>query len=428
MKKVLLPRRRALILSGGALAAPMIASGVARAADDWPNKPVKYIVVFPAGGPTDTLSRIVCRELEKLTNQQFIIENRSGSGGVVGAETIARSAPDGYTIGLYTIAAHAIAPTLYAKLPFDAGKDFTGIAILWEVPNMLMTRLDFPANTVPELIALLKANPGKYSFASSGAGTSPQITGELFKSMAGVNILHVPYRGSAPAHQDILAGQVDMMFDNIPGPLGLMKGGKVKTFAVTSQGAPSGGARHADHGRVPAGLRDHLVGRHLRPGRPAAGDGRAALGPAQAGAGERGRQGGVRQAGRPAALAQPRRHGGLSRRQREAAGAGHQGIGREGGVIHRWERGPLARLRAFTCALDHDARARGPRSQDYLKRGMTSWQSSRSASSTWACGIRLPGLSSARMPLRPSSPRSCSSRSMTRPGVPTIMRSRSTSS
>ena len=235
MTRFILPRRRALILSGGALAAPMIASAVARAADDWPNKPVRYIVVFPAGGPTDTLSRIVCRELELMTNQQFIIENKSGSGGVVGAEMIARAAPDGYTIGLYTIAAHAIAPTLYTKLPFDAAADFTGIAILWEVPNMLMTRIDFPANTVPELIALLKANPGKYSFASSGAGTSPQITGELFKSMAGVNILHVPYRGSAPAHQDILAGQVDMMFDNIPGPLGLMKGGKVKAFAVTSK-------------------------------------------------------------------------------------------------------------------------------------------------------------------------------------------------
>ena len=230
----LIARRRALILSGGALAAPMIASGVARAQNDWPNKAVRYIVPFPAGGPTDTLSRIVCHDLQEQTGQQFVIENKSGSGGVVGAEALARSAPDGYTIGLYTIAAHAIAPTLYKKLPFDAGKDFTGIAILWEVPNFLMTRLDFPANTVPELIALLKANPGKYSFASSGAGTSPQITGELFKSMAGVNILHVPYRGSAPAHQDILAGQVDMMFDNLPGPLGLMKGGKVKGFAVTS--------------------------------------------------------------------------------------------------------------------------------------------------------------------------------------------------
>ncbi|NDH62575.1 MAG: tripartite tricarboxylate transporter substrate binding protein [Alphaproteobacteria bacterium] len=234
MIKLILPRRRALALAGGTLAAPMIASGIARAQSDWPNRPVKYIVVFPAGGPTDTLSRIVCNELEKLTGQQFVIENKSGSGGVVGADAIAKSAPDGYTLGLYTIAAHAIAPTLYAKLPFDAAKDFTGISILWEVPNMLMTRIDFPANTVPEMIALLKANPGKFSFASSGPGTSPQITGELFKSMAGVNILHVPYRGSAPAHQDILAGQVDMMFDNIPGPLGLMRGGKVKGFAVTS--------------------------------------------------------------------------------------------------------------------------------------------------------------------------------------------------
>jgi len=169
-----------------------------------------------------------------VTGQQFIIENRSGSGGVTGADALAKSTPDGYTIGLYTIAAHAIAPTLYARLPFDAGKDFTAISILWEVPNFLMTRLDFPANTLEEFIKVVKASPGKFSFASSGAGTSPHITGELFKAMAGVNILHVPYRGSAPAHQDILAGAVDMMFDNIPGPLGLMRGGRVKGFAVTS--------------------------------------------------------------------------------------------------------------------------------------------------------------------------------------------------
>ncbi len=138
-------------------------------------------------------------------------------------------------VGLYTIAAHAIAPTLYAKLPFDAAKDFTGIAMLWSVPNMLMTRLDFPANTLKELIEVVKTNPGKYSFASSGSGTSPHLSGEIFKQLAGVNILPVPYRGSAPAHQDLLARQVDMMFDNIPGPLGLMKGGKVKGFGVTSK-------------------------------------------------------------------------------------------------------------------------------------------------------------------------------------------------
>jgi len=212
----------------------MVASGVARAADDWPNKPVKYINVFPAGGPTDTLSRIVCAELSELTGQQFIVDNKAGSGGNVGTDAIAKSAPEGYTIGLYTIASQSIAPTLYAKLPFDVEKDFTAVAMLWSVPNMLMTRLELPAKTVPELIELLRANPDKYSFASSGAGTTPHITGELFKQLAKVKMLHVPYKGSAPAYQDLLANQVDMMFDNIPGPLGLMRGGKVRGLAVTS--------------------------------------------------------------------------------------------------------------------------------------------------------------------------------------------------
>jgi len=230
MSRIILPRRRAIALS----LAPMIASGVARAADDWPNKPVRYINVFPAGGPTDTLSRIICNELSELTGQQFLVENKSGSGGNVGTDAIAKSTPDGYTIGLYTVASQAIAPTLYAKLPFDVAKDFAAIAMLWSVPNMLMVRLDLPVHTVPELIALAKANPGKYSFASSGAGTTPHITGELFKQLARVNLLHVPYKGSAPAYQDILANQTDMMFDNIPGPLGLMRGGKVRGLAVTS--------------------------------------------------------------------------------------------------------------------------------------------------------------------------------------------------
>jgi tripartite-type tricarboxylate transporter receptor subunit TctC len=228
--RVSLSRRRAIALA----AAPFVASGVARAADGWPNRPVRYINVFPAGGPTDTLSRIVCAEMSELCGQQFIVENKAGSGGNVGTDMIAKATPDGYTIGLYTIASQSIAPTLYAKLPFDVDKDFAPIAMLWAVPNMLMVRLDLPARTVPELIALARANPGKYSFASSGAGTTPHITGELFKQMAGVNLLHVPYKGSAPAHQDLLANQVDMMFDNIPGPLGLMRGGKVRGLAVTS--------------------------------------------------------------------------------------------------------------------------------------------------------------------------------------------------
>ena len=229
-----LPRRRALILSGSALAAPMIASGIARAADEWPNKPVKYINLFPAGGPTDVLSRIACQKLTELTGQQFVVENRGGSGGNVGADAIAKSAPDGYTIGLMSVSSHAIATTLYAKLPFNADKDFTPVTMLWSLPNLLIVRKSLGPKTVPELIAMAKQNPGKISYASSGAGTTVHLSGAVFASLAGIDILHVPYRGSAPAIQDLLADQVDMIFDNIPGSLAQMAGGKVWGLGVTS--------------------------------------------------------------------------------------------------------------------------------------------------------------------------------------------------
>ena len=234
MNKLVLPRRRALLLSGGALAAPMIASGIARAADDWPNKPVRYINLFPAGGPTDVLSRIACQKLSELTGQQFIVDNKGGSGGNVGADAIAHSAPDGYTIGLMSVASHTIATTLYARLPFNADKDFTPVSMLWSLPNLLIVRKSLGPRTVTELIAMARENPGKLSYASSGAGTTVHLSGALFCSMAKVDILHVPYRGSAPATQDLLADQVDMIFDNIPGSLAQMAGGKVVGLAVTS--------------------------------------------------------------------------------------------------------------------------------------------------------------------------------------------------
>jgi tripartite-type tricarboxylate transporter receptor subunit TctC len=234
MKKFVLPRRRALALAGGALAAPMIASGIARADTDWPNRPVKYINSFPAGGPTDVLSRIACQKLTELTGQQFIVDNRGGSGGNVGADAIAKSAPDGYTIGLMSVSSHAIAPTLYAKLPFDAAKDFTPVSMLWSLPNMLVVRLGLEARTVPELIAFARANPGKLSFASSGSGTTVHLSGEVLKYLAKIDLLHVPYRGSAPAMQDLLAGQVDMIFDNIPGAVAQLRAGKVRALGVTS--------------------------------------------------------------------------------------------------------------------------------------------------------------------------------------------------
>ncbi len=234
MKRFVLPRRRALILSGGALGAPMIAAGIARAADDWPNKPVKYINLFPAGGPTDVLSRIACQKLSEITGQQFIVDNRGGSGGNVGADAIAHSAPDGYTIGLMSVSSHAIATTLYSKLPFNADKDFTPVTMLWSLPNLLIVRKSLGPKTVPELIALAKEKPGKLSYASSGAGTTVHLSGALFVALAKIDMLHVPYRGSAPATQDLLADQVDMIFDNIPGSLAQMAGGKVNGLAVTS--------------------------------------------------------------------------------------------------------------------------------------------------------------------------------------------------
>ena len=233
MKKSILPRRRVLSLAGGAFAAPMLASGLARAVDAWPNKPVKYINLFPAGGPTDVLSRIACQKLTEMTGQQFIVDNKGGSGGNVGADAIAHSAPDGYTLGLMSVSSHAIAPSLYAKLPFNADKDFTPVSMLWSLPNLLIVRKGVPAKTVPELIALAKQTPGKLTYASSGAGTTVHLSGALFAVMAKIDILHVPYRGSAPATQDLLAGQVDMIFDNIPGSLAQMAGGQVNGLAVT---------------------------------------------------------------------------------------------------------------------------------------------------------------------------------------------------
>ncbi|MBV8393642.1 MAG: tripartite tricarboxylate transporter substrate binding protein [Alphaproteobacteria bacterium] len=234
MPKFILPRRRMLALSAGAFATPMLAAGVARAVDAWPTKPVKYINLFPAGGPTDVLSRIACQKLSELAGQQFVVENRGGSGGNVGADAIAHSPPDGYTIGLMSVSSHAIATTLYAKLPFNADKDFTPITMLWSLPNLLIVRKSLGPKTVPELIAMAKEKPGKISYASSGAGTTVHLSGALFAAMAKIDILHVPYRGSAPATQDLLADQVDMIFDNIPGSLAQMNGGKVWGLAVTS--------------------------------------------------------------------------------------------------------------------------------------------------------------------------------------------------
>jgi len=221
--------RRALLAGAALAAAPAYAQGA------WPSAPVRFVGIFPPGDGTDILSRIWCLKMGEITGQSFIVENRSGSAGNVGTEAIARAAPDGQTIGLASVAPLAISPTLYARLPFDPSKDFTYISGLWQLPNLLVINNDVPARSVPELIALLRANPGRYAYASSGSGTTVHLSGEMFKSMAGLDILHVPYRGGAPAHLDLLAGRVHMIFDNIPQALAEAREGKVRALAVTGR-------------------------------------------------------------------------------------------------------------------------------------------------------------------------------------------------
>jgi tripartite-type tricarboxylate transporter receptor subunit TctC len=226
-----LSRRAALGLLP-ALGAPAVAR--AQAGGNWPNRAVRYINPYPAGGPTDTLSRVYCTRLSEILGQQVVVENRSGSGGNIGVDVYAKAPPDGYTIGLGGVATHAIAPTLYRSLPFHPTNDFSFISGLWQLPNLLAVSNEIPARSVPELIELLKANPGKYSFGSAGSGTTLHLAGEMFKQLAGVDMLHVPYRGSAPAQVDLIAGRVSMMFDNMPGTLALSRQGQVRPLAVTS--------------------------------------------------------------------------------------------------------------------------------------------------------------------------------------------------
>lgn len=221
--------RRALL---GLAALPAL-SAPARAQPAWPTGPVRFIGLFPPGGGTDILSRMYCLKMSEITGQQFVVENRAGSAGNIGTEAIARATPDGNTIGLASVAPLSIGPTLYARLPFNPTRDFSYVSGLWQLPNLLVVNNDVPARSVPELIALLRANPGKFAFASSGSGTTVHISGEMFKTMAGVDMLHVPYRGAAPAHVDIQGGRVHMIFDNIPQGLALHRDGRVRALAVT---------------------------------------------------------------------------------------------------------------------------------------------------------------------------------------------------
>ena len=221
----------AFVTASAALAA-LIAPA---AAQNFPKRPITLVIPFAAGGSTDLVGRLVAQKMSEGLGQQVVVENRGGAGGNLGAAHVAKAEPDGYTILMATVATHALNPAIYTRMPYDAEKDFAPISLLVTVPNVLTVHPSVPANTVQELIDLLKKEPGKYSYASSGNGSPLHLSGELFKTMAGVDVVHVPYKGSGPALIDVIAGQVPMQFDNLPSSTEHIKSGKLKGLGITTK-------------------------------------------------------------------------------------------------------------------------------------------------------------------------------------------------
>ncbi len=222
-------------LTGFAAAAALSLTSVAGAQTPaYPSKPIRLVVPFPAGGTTDILARAVAQKLTEAWGQPVVVDNRPGAGGNIGSELVAKAAADGYTLEMGTVGTHAINPSLYAKMPYDHVKDFAPVILVAGVPNVLVVNPGVPAHSVAELIAYAKTHPGKLNFASSGSGTSIHLSGELFKVMSGADMMHVPYKGSAPALADLIGGQVQLMFDNLPSSLPQIRAGKLRALAVTS--------------------------------------------------------------------------------------------------------------------------------------------------------------------------------------------------
>jgi tripartite-type tricarboxylate transporter receptor subunit TctC len=203
-------------------------------AQAYPAKPVRVIVGFPPGGGTDVVARVISQKLTEWWGQPVTVENRAGATGTIGADLVAKSAPDGYTLIMGHVNSHAIAPNLFAKLPYDPIKDFAAVSYVGYVPNVLAVHPSVNVKTVKELVALLKANPGKYNYASSGNGSTQHLAGEMFKQLTGTSIVHVPYKGSGDAIKDLLAGVVAMNFDTMPPVMPHVQAGKLRGLAIST--------------------------------------------------------------------------------------------------------------------------------------------------------------------------------------------------
>ena len=224
-------RRRLLSAAGAAAVLAVTPRPVL--AQAYPNRPVRLVVPFAAGGPTDIVARLTGQWLSERLGQQFVIENRPGAGGTIGTEAVVRAAPDGYTllqVGAFTV----VNAALYDNLSFSFARDISPVASMFSTPLVMVANPSLPAKTIPEFIAYAKANPGKINMASSGIGATPHVAGELFKMMAGVDLVHVPYRGAGPAFADLIGGQVQVMFDFIPSSVEYVRSGKLRALGVTS--------------------------------------------------------------------------------------------------------------------------------------------------------------------------------------------------
>src|ERR687896_1758497 len=213
-------------------------SGLPALAQGYPSKPVRMIVPYPPGGGNDTLGRLFAAKLGERMGQPFVVENRPGAGTMIGTEAAAKSPPDGYTILLSSIATHALSPNLYARVPYDPIKDFAPITLLGIAPTVLVVNSDLPAKNLQELIALAKSKPGSFTYASGGNGTPPHINGEVFKALAGIDLLHVPYKGRGPALADLVAGRVHVMLDTAASAMPHVRGGRLRALAISARERP----------------------------------------------------------------------------------------------------------------------------------------------------------------------------------------------
>lgn len=229
---------KSLFIVAAVSAAVAPAASAASAAEPFPTKPLRLIVPYKPGGPLDTISRLLANKMEGSLGQSVVVENKPGAGGNIGADAVAKSAPDGYTMVMGAVATHAINPSLFPNMPYDAVKDFAPVSLVASVPNVLVLNREFAArekiDSLADLVSYAKANPGKLNYASGGNGSAGHLAGELFKMMAGVDMVHIPYNGAAPAKLGLLGGQTDLIFDNLASSAANIREGKVKPLAVTT--------------------------------------------------------------------------------------------------------------------------------------------------------------------------------------------------